>query len=234
MISRTNRIFLAAALLLFVQASPAAAQEGAGLGEFGERLELSPEQSEQLRPVLRAYFQGQRAILEKYGLDIRNRADDGESSSAESMRELGEELRKNNDWLQGQLAGFLSDAQMQEWERLREERRERFTDRMLVRQLEEMAVELGLTEDQLERMTPIYLDHVKTQLAIMQEHGMESGGWSQGRRPGFRTLRQLRRDTAEVRQATIQRLAPILSSEQLKQYEAIQDEQRREMRERRQ
>ena len=229
----TGRIvsFLAAALLLLAQTPPAAAQADAGLGQARERLGLSPGQWEELRPILRAHFEAQRAILEKYGVDIGNR-DAGQRSAVENMRELNEELRRSGVGLEEKIAQILSAAQMAELQRMQDERRERMREELLVRRLEEMGVELGLTEEQLARMKPVYLDHVRTQMEILEKHGIEFGAPQQGRRAGFRTLRRLRRDTNRANRETIERLTPILSGEQLKRYEAMQDEQRRQMRER--
>lgn len=229
----TGRVasLMAAALLLLAQTPHAAAQADGGLDEARERLGLSSEQWNELRPILRDHFEAQRAILEKYGVDIEN-GDAGQRSSAENMRELSEELRRSSDGFEEQAAGILSPSQMAQLQQLQDERKERMREQLLVRQLEEMGAELGLTDEQLARMQPIYLDHVTTQLEILEKHGIEFGAPEQGRRVGFRKLRRLRRDTDRANSETIERLTPILTGEQLQRYQAIQEEQRNQMRDR--
>lgn len=229
----TGRIaaVMAAALLLLAPTPQAAAQADAGLGQARERLGLSPEQWNELKPILQDHFEAQMAVLEKYGVDIEN-GGAGQRSSAEDMRELSEELRRSSDGFEEQAAEILSTSQMAQLRQMQDERKERMREQLLVRQLEELGAELGLTEEQLARMQPIYLDHVTAQLEILEKHGIEFGAPQQGRRVGFRKLRQLRRDTDRLNSKTIKRLTPILTGEQLQGYQAIQEEQRNQMRDR--
>ena len=62
-------------------------------------------------------------------------------------------------------------------------------------------------------------------MAVLDEHGIEFGAEGR-RRTRLRTLLALRNDLRDVDEATLERLAPVLSDEQLAGYRAIQDEQR--------
>jgi hypothetical protein len=90
------------------------------LEQFKERLKLTPEQVERVRPVLVEEAQQLKALREKAG-------DSGQSRRA--RLKLARELRAIQDRTDDQLKKVLSKEQMNELKKIREERREQLRDR---------------------------------------------------------------------------------------------------------
>ena len=122
-------------------------------------------------------------------------------------------------------------AQNQSDEASRAEETAQVRDAALTRRMEEIGQRIGLGEEQMERFKPIYSDHLEAQLAILHEHGIEFGAEGRGR-TRLSTLLALRRGLRDVDEATLERLATVLSGEQLAAFQAIQDEQRERNRDR--
>src|SRR5215475_3215150 len=85
------------------------------LEELKSRLELTPEQVEQIRPVLREELQKLKAVRDKYNEQGRNRR---------TRLQMARELRDLRDATDNQLKKILSKKQMQELKKIRQERRE--------------------------------------------------------------------------------------------------------------
>jgi len=90
------------------------------LEQFKERLNLTPEQIEGVRPVLVEEAQQLKALREKAG-------DTGQNRRARLT--LARELRAIQDRTDDQLKKVLSKEQMNELKKIREERREQLRDR---------------------------------------------------------------------------------------------------------
>lgn len=90
------------------------------LEQFKERLKLTPEQVERVRPVLIEEAQKLKALREK--------ADDS-GQSRRARLTLARELRAIQDQTEDQLKKVLSKEQMNELKKIREERREQLRDR---------------------------------------------------------------------------------------------------------
>ena len=90
------------------------------LEQFKERLKLTPDQVERVRPVLIEEAQKLKALREK--------ADDS-GRSRRARLELARELRAIRDQTDNQLKKVLSKEQMNELKKIREERREQLRDR---------------------------------------------------------------------------------------------------------
>lgn len=95
-------------------------QVRARLEQLVERLKLTPEQIERVRPVLVEEAQQLKALREKAG-------DAGESRRA--RLKLARELRAIQDRVDDELKKVLSKEQMNELKKVREERREQLRDR---------------------------------------------------------------------------------------------------------
>ncbi|MCC6861183.1 MAG: hypothetical protein IT158_21625 [Bryobacterales bacterium] len=109
-------------------AAPAATptQEAAGtaqaqerLQKLKERLRLTPQQVEQVRPVFQEEFEKLRAVRDKYS---------GERSRRGRMR-MARELRDVQQAADEKLRGILSKTQMDELKKIREETRQQFRER---------------------------------------------------------------------------------------------------------
>src|SRR5262245_33203864 len=85
------------------------------LEELKLRLELTPEQVEQIRPVLREEFQKLKAVRDKYNEQGRKRR---------TRLQMARELRKIQDATDNQLKKILSKKQMEELKKIRQGRRE--------------------------------------------------------------------------------------------------------------
>lgn len=123
------RTKLAAMMLALALVSPTAAQQKPQepsdrvqqrLEEVKARLELTPEQMEQLRPVLADEAQKLRALRDKYA--------DG-SASRRSRRNMARELKSIRSDTDERLKRILSTQQMEQLKDLREQWREEFRDR---------------------------------------------------------------------------------------------------------
>ena len=126
------------AALLFAASPPAgAAQQPGGerLAELQERLEeararlkLTDEQTEQIRPILRAGLEKQMAVLEKHGIDLRGgggaRRGGASQQRLRELRALGDDLEVVRKETRKQLKDVLSKEQFKEFRTIQEEGRE--------------------------------------------------------------------------------------------------------------
>ncbi len=125
---RTNAMLTAAALLLSLAAPGATPQTvdperkeqfQERLQKIKDRLELTPEQVEKVRPILIEEMQQMKGVRDKYS---------GEQSRRSRLR-MARELRGIRDAADQQLKQILSKKQMDELKKIREENRERMKSR---------------------------------------------------------------------------------------------------------
>ena len=98
-------------------------------------------------------------------------------------------------------------------------------------QLQETEERLQLTDEQPETVRPILEEATRQRQAVLEKHGVDLEGTEKADRPGRRTLRRMRNDLQEVNKETQRELEDVLTSEQMKQWEALQEERSAEMRE---
>ena len=199
----------------------------AGLKEVGARLALTSEREARVRSIFEEYLKAQTATLDRYDTGTDDR---GSAIDIQRMRTLREELRANSVKVESRLSDVLSEIQMAEFERIRDEQEEKLRERLLSRRLEEIGARLGLTSEQTDRVRPVLKEHFEAQMAILDEHGIALGDRDGHKRPGFRTLRRVRRDLSENNARTEKRLSAFLTEAQTEAYEALQAEQRDKMR----
>ena len=228
---RTVFSIVAASLLaLAAQADQTQPQElQASLEEFRTRLALTPEQEARVRSIFEENIETQLATLEKYDVDTGDRGGVA-SIDPQKMRALREELRADRAKIENRLAQVLSGTQMAEFRRIRAEQEEKLRERLLSRRLDEIVVKLDLAAEQGDRVRPILKQHFEAQMAILDKHGISPGQRDSTKRPGFRTLRKLRKDMRRNDGKTEERLSAVLSETQLAAYKAFQTEQRKKMR----
>ncbi|MGC4054107.1 MAG: hypothetical protein QM757_33905 [Paludibaculum sp.] len=89
------------------------------LQQIKERLKLTPEQSEQVRPIVTEEFQQLKAIRDKHSGDSNRR---GKLKMAREMRDVQSDTDKK-------LSKVLSKSQMDELKKMREEWRQQMRDR---------------------------------------------------------------------------------------------------------
>ena len=229
--TRTVILIVAVSLLALTaqadQARPPKLQ--ASLEEFRARLALTPEQGAQVRSIFEAHIEAQLETLDKYDIDAGARGA-ATSIDLQKMRALSEEVRANSAKIESRLAGVLSGTQMAEFRRIRAEQNEMLRDRLLSRRVDEIVAKLNLKAEQGERVRPILKEHFQTQMAILDKHGIAPGQRKSAGRPGFRTLRALRKDMRRSDARTGERLSAVLSEEQLEAYEAFRAEQGKKLR----
>ena len=90
------------------------------LRKFKERLELTPEQVEQVRPVLMEEMEKLKAARDKHSGDQNRRG----------RLKMARELRSIQDSTDEQLRKILSKKQMDELKKIREETRQQFRERI--------------------------------------------------------------------------------------------------------
>jgi hypothetical protein len=90
------------------------------LQEIKDRLELTPDQIERIRPLLTEEVQKLNAVREKYDPDDQN---------LRARLRMARDLRGVQDSTDEQLKKILSKTQMEEVKKIREEGRQRFLER---------------------------------------------------------------------------------------------------------
>ena len=90
------------------------------LQKIKDRLQLTPEQTEQVRPVLMEEVQKLKAVRDKSSGD----------QSRRSRLKMARELRGIQDSTDNKLRAILSKKQMDEMKKIREESRQQFKERM--------------------------------------------------------------------------------------------------------
>ena len=99
-------------------------------------------------------------------------------------------------------------------------------------QLEQAKDRLNLTDEQVEQVKPILKESIEASKQVLDKHGIDlSVPKEQRTRPSFREMRAIKKDMKAVRTATTEKLAVVLSDEQLDAYKEIQEERREQMQE---
>jgi hypothetical protein len=95
-----------------------------------ERLELTDEQIEQVKPVLQESASAQRAILSSYGMDPQSRQNSATKPGLRQMRAMRSEMDAVRETTLSELAPILSDEQLEEFKRIQKERQAEMKERM--------------------------------------------------------------------------------------------------------
>jgi hypothetical protein len=135
---KTSRrvVTLALLLLLLTSALPVAAAAQAQdpnrqqqleqardkLQQIKDRLELTPEQTEQVRPVIAEEMQQFKAVRDKYNAG-------GDSQNRRARLKMGRELKSIQSATDEKLRKILSAKQMDELKKIREEWRQQMRER---------------------------------------------------------------------------------------------------------
>ena len=95
-----------------------------------ERLELTDEQAEQVKPVLEESAAARQEILSSYGMDPESRQDSVGKPGIRKMRAMRNEMNTLRENTLGELEQVLSDEQLEEFKRIQEERQAEMRERM--------------------------------------------------------------------------------------------------------
>jgi len=94
-----------------------------------ESLQLNDEQREAVRPIIEANFEQRLAVLQKHGIDLKNR-EANKRPSLGKMLKLRKDLGKVGDKTEKELGKVLNDDQMKVWKELEKKRREQMRERL--------------------------------------------------------------------------------------------------------
>ncbi len=94
-----------------------------------ERLELTQEQQEVVRPIIENNMRQRLAVLEKHGIDPAE-LQQGKRPGMRTMRKLRSDMERLGKATEKQLGEVLTDDQMATWKALEEERRDQMRKQM--------------------------------------------------------------------------------------------------------
>ncbi|MEM7016621.1 MAG: hypothetical protein AAF512_04685 [Pseudomonadota bacterium] len=93
------------------------------------RLKLTDTQVEQVRPILQESFQAQKAVLDKYGIDLNNR-ENNKKLGLRGARALRKELDAARNDIVEKLGTILNTEQLAEYQKMQAERRKEMRKRI--------------------------------------------------------------------------------------------------------
>jgi hypothetical protein len=95
-----------------------------------ERLELTDEQIEQVKPVLQESASAQQEILASYGMDPQSRQNSASKPGLRQMRAMRSEMEGVRKDTINELEPILSNEQLDEFKLIQQERRAEMKERM--------------------------------------------------------------------------------------------------------
>jgi len=121
-------LFAGSGFAIAAETELATAKAEERLAQFVEELNLSDEQIEQMRPVVRSAFERQAAALMKHGISI----EDGKPENKLSRRErraLRKDMQEERKKTHEAVSEILDDEQMKKYEELAAKRRDEMRSR---------------------------------------------------------------------------------------------------------
>lgn len=91
------------------------------LEEARIRLDLTDEQIEQVRPILRAEFEALQGVLQEHGIDLRDRSGGANRPGLRQLRRLRRDLNAVLERSLEDLGEVLTDEQLETYKEMREE-----------------------------------------------------------------------------------------------------------------
>lgn len=91
------------------------------LNDIKQRLKLSDEQAEQIKPIFKAGFEARSAVLEKYGIDPEEGKKPAKKLGLRKARKMKKEMDKVRSDTLSQLSGVLSKQQLEEYQQIQQE-----------------------------------------------------------------------------------------------------------------
>lgn len=120
-------------LLVYAASAQAETQKSPALGANAEqieamatRLQLTDEQRQAIRPILKDHAQATRTILDKHGIDPQS----GKRPSLTVLLALRSDMNESRKVLEERLAAILNPDQMKEFRQISDERRKQIRDRL--------------------------------------------------------------------------------------------------------
>ena len=112
-----------ASLPALAQEADRAAQLEERIAETRERMNLSDEQVEQITPIMETHLEAMAAVLDDHGIDFQKRSGERKRLKFRQMRALRKDLDAVRADTAEKLSGILTGEQMEEYEKIREERK---------------------------------------------------------------------------------------------------------------
>ena len=100
------------------------------LEEARTRLNLTDQQVDQVRPILRAGFDAMLEVLEEHGIDIGDRSGSGRRLRFRQLRRLQRDLDAVDEQTIEDLGAVLNDEQIENYKEIQEENREAMRERL--------------------------------------------------------------------------------------------------------
>ena len=132
-------LIIALVSVLFVASAPALAQQidperhediEARVEQAKQRLNLTDEQVEQIKPVIKSNAEATKRILESHGIDLSVPKEQRNQPSMREMRALGKDMKALRLETTEQMAAILTDEQFEEFLTMQEERRDEMRDKI--------------------------------------------------------------------------------------------------------
>ena len=100
------------------------------LEEARTRLDLTDEQNEQVRPILRAEFEALQGVLREHGIDLRDGSGGGNRLGFRQLRRLRRDLNAVREQTLEDLDEVLTDEQIETYKEMREENQQAMRERL--------------------------------------------------------------------------------------------------------
>ncbi len=100
------------------------------LEEARTRLDLTDEQVEQVRPVLRTEFEALSEVLQEYGIDLQDRSGGAGRLGFLRLRRLQRDVSAVREQTLEELDEMLTDAQLEAYKEIQEENRQAMRERL--------------------------------------------------------------------------------------------------------
>ena len=203
---------LKTAIICLLVAAPALAQQptesktpeqkaSKRLERLKSQLNLTPEQTAALQPILEQEMAELRAIKEKHPSDT--------SAMQKEMKTVREKY-------EGQIAAVLTPEQQGEWQKIKEQRGK------AVERLAELQSRLKLTPEQTDALQPILEKEAEELRGIKEKHASDTS------RSG---KRDMLREMKGVQEKYEPQIAAVLTPEQMTEWKKIKEERRQEIKE---
>lgn len=200
-------VTLCAALSLAATAPPISDEQAAAqaLALAQARLKLTPEQTEQVRPLMLAQVVKLRGLFTEYT---------GEGASV--LPSFLQEFQKAREDFRAAVLPILTGPQKGAFDQLRKEVDAALRDEVCSQRIALLKGRLGLTPDQETRLRPILSDDFEKKRTLLALNTSSAAGG-----PGLR--RPINDEVQKVQAATEARLASVFTPEQMKTYRADRD-----------
>ena len=100
------------------------------LEETRARLNLTDEQVDQVRPILRAGFEAMLEVFEEHGIDPANPSGSGRRLRLRQLRRLQQDLNALGERTLEELGAVLNDEQIEGYKEIQKENREAIRERL--------------------------------------------------------------------------------------------------------